>query len=455
MPYQTNTLSLADNWMPNTSPAFQKLRDKIPKATLSSAMFFCVILFILFKRSFRDIADVALILLVIGTIVHCYKNPLVVKSDPYPRLFLISLTVPIFSWIHSLILPYDEPTQIFPGHIDLFYLFIFWFLAYWIKGDEQRIKIALYTFCFAILLMFWLATDHPFSEITLGVQGQRVSFGQRNAQHASLFSCFSLITSAFLLAHELWSRSKPRLFPMAICAFLTILFSLFVIITQSRQVWLALILIVTVAPLLYALSNPGATRRKAVAISYVFIFSLLSGISTLDIIESRIGKEWSVISNVTQLQLEDVPETSVGLRLIFAAEGFKWFQMRPVFGYGPGLDAEVIQSSEHLSKKARNEFTHLHNSHISTLISYGLAGSTLVYFVMLYPFFSMVRKRKEGDGLWMIFAGSTMIAWMAINFFESFFFMWDGVYVYTVMMAIQYSFFFKNNSQTSEKTSIE
>jgi len=85
----------------------------------------------------------------------------------------------------------------------------------------------------------------------------------------------------------------------------------------------------------------------------------------------------------------------------------------------------------------------LHNSHLSILISYGLAGSTLVYFVMLYPLFSMACRRKEGGGLWLVFSGSTMIAWMVINSFESFFFLWDGVYVYTVMMAVPYSFFFK------------
>jgi len=429
--------------MHNTTSTFQNLSDRIPKATLSSAMFFCVILFILFKRSFRDIADVALILLIIGTIIHCYRNPLLVKFDPYPRLFLVSLAIPIFSWIHSLILPYDEPVQKFPGRFDLYYLFIFWFLAYWIKGDQQRIKIALYTFCFAILLMFWLATDHPFSEIILGLQGQRVSFGQRNAQHASLFSCFALITSSFLLTHELSSRSSSRVFHTITCAILIIFFSLLVIITQSRQAWLAIFLVVTSVPLIYALSNKYVIRRKTIAVSYFFVIALSSGITTVDTVESRISEEWNLISNITQLHLEDLPETSVGLRLIFAAEGFKWFQMRPVFGYGTGLDSKVIQSSEYLSREARNRFLHLHNSHLSILISYGLAGSTLVYFVMLYPLFSMACRRKEGGGLWLVFSGSTMIAWMVINSFESFFFLWDGVYVYTVMMAVPYSFFFK------------
>src|SRR5690554_3336807 len=64
-------------------------------------MFACVLGFVLFKRFYRDLGDVFLFFLVLGTLLSAYYSARPTRKDPVVIAFFISLIVPVLSWANS------------------------------------------------------------------------------------------------------------------------------------------------------------------------------------------------------------------------------------------------------------------------------------------------------------------------------------------------------------------
>ena len=411
--------------------------------TFSLVMFACVLGFVLFKRFYRDLGDVFIAVAVLGTIASAYYNFRLVRKDPIFIAFFVSLLVPVISWVNSKVqipdLAKDSPAPF------LFYdFFFFWFIAYWTQGKTVRIAAILLAYCAGILGIYLSHSPDIFAEIERGLRGARVDFGLVNAQHTSLFAGFGFIASAFLFIVRLNLPLKYEVIKKSAAAMLLAFFTLVIVISQSRQVWLGLLACLVFAPLALKLIDPLRVSTRSTVLTYLVFAVMIGGLSTLDIVERRISAEKATITKLVDLDLESISDSgSIGLRLHLWSEAWDWIKQRPLLGSGEDARELVISQSEDLPDFVRSDFTHLHNSHVETVVSFGLVGAALVYFVLLWPpLFTASTTSVPVKKTWKAFSLMVPIFWLTVNCFESYFYAANGAFIFAVFYGVIYSFQF-------------
>jgi len=421
-----------------------KLENIVVGKRFAHVMVACILGFVLFKRLYRDPGDLFFIIAFIGTVASIFYNFEKIKKDPIFIAFFISLAIPTLSWINS-ILAIPELAMPTPSPFFFYNLFIFWFIAYWTRGNTNIICGVLIAYCISTLGIFISNSNDFLAEISAGIHGSRIDFNVVNAQHTSLFAGFGLIASIFLLLVKTDANKQLKIIKALVSVGLFSFFLLITIITQSRQVWLSLLLCFLMAPLTLRLLPHSRISTRTMAISYAMLALLLVALSTTDIVSQRIEAETNSLKNIATLDLDSIPDSgSIGLRINFWLEAWEWFKERPLLGSGENARALVILESEHFSQHIKSNFNHLHNSHVESLVSFGLVGTVFLYFLIFLPTAKILKSPRQVTGnTWKIFATTVTIFWITVNGFESFFFNWNGIYVFSVFFGIIYSFQFK------------
>lgn len=103
--------------------------------TFSLAMIACVVGFVFFKRFYRDLGDVFIFLVVLGTLFSVYYNFRSIRKDPIFIAFFISIIIPVISWANSKI-QIPELAKDLPSPF-LFYDFFF-LLVYFILDSGKK-----------------------------------------------------------------------------------------------------------------------------------------------------------------------------------------------------------------------------------------------------------------------------------------------------------------------------
>ena len=411
--------------------------------TFSLVMFTCVVGFVLFKRFYRDLGDVFIFLVVLGTIASVCYNFRLIKKDPIFIAFFLSLIVPVISWINSKVqipeLAKDSPSPF------LFYdFFFFWFIAYWTNGKNERIAAILLAYCLSVLGIYITHSPDFIGEIVRGLRGSRIDFDVVNAQYTSLFAGFGFISAAFLFVIKLNLSLRLEVLKKLGAATLLAFFILIILITQSRQVWLALVACILFAPLAHKLISNSRVSTRATVLTYSAFALIIAAASSIDIVEQRITTEKSTIIKIVNLDLESVPDSgSIGLRIHLWLEAWEWIKKRPILGSGEDARELVITESEKLPKLVRDNFTHLHNSHLETLVSFGLLGAAIIYFLIVWPpVYTTMASPHSVQKTWKAFSLIVVIFWLTVNFFESYFYSADGIFIFSVFYGVVYSFKF-------------
>lgn len=409
----------------------------------SLAMFFCVVGFVLFKRLYRDIGDIFIFFVFLGTAISIYRNFRIIKKDPIFIAFFISLFIPIFSWINSKV-QIPEFAREHPNPFFFYDFFFFWFIAYWTKGENWRIAVILAAYCLTAIGIYITHSDSFFDELMLGLQGRRVDFNVVNAQYTSLFAGFGLISSAFLYVVKTGFSKNLETTRKIAALGLSAFFIVVIIITQSRQVWLALVVCLFCAPLVNKLIFGSRVKTGTLISVYVVLALITFGAANVETVHKRLEAESSSIIRIANLDLDSVEAAgSVGLRIHLWSEALVWISERPFLGSGEEARRTVIQESSSLPNAVRTTFTHLHNSHLETLLSFGVVGAALVYFLICWPviyttMFSAAAHRRT----WTAFSFIVVIFWLTVNCFESYFYSSNGIFVFAVFYGIIYSFRF-------------
>jgi O-antigen ligase len=407
-------------------------------------MVICILGFVLFKRFHRDIGDVFFFIAFLGTIASLTLDFQKIRKDPIFIAFFVSLVIPTLSWINSRI---AIPNLALPAPSPFFFysFFMFWFIAYWTRGNQNIIAAILTAYIFSVVGIFITDSNNFIGEIISGINGSRIDFNVVNAQHTSLFSGFGLIASIFLFIVKTDTNKTYNRVKDSAAVMFALFFLLIIIITQSRQVWVSLLLCFFAAPMVLRLLPQARISTKGVVMAYTALLLSLVMLSTSSIVVNRVESEANKIKEAATLELASIPTAgSVGLRIHFWMEAWPWFKDRPLLGSGENTRELVISESPNLSDTIKSNFSHLHNSHVETLVSFGLLGAALVYFLIFFPTVNILKKPKSTAGnTWKVFAVTITIFWMTVNCFESFFFNWNGIYVFSVFYGIIYSFQFK------------
>ena len=430
------------------------IKNIIEHKNYASFMFFLVLLYALLLIPNEDIAKKIQVIYILGCFPAFFYYRHSIFKDPIFKLLGIAIVVSVLSWINSMIYLPDIANST-PKIDRLGKLFGFIFIAYWLKGSLCKVYLLWGAFVFGFVIGCFLYPDF-FNQVNRAIAGARVDFGVKNAQFTAMFSAVSILIVVFIGSEVLSNRSpmitmskKNKIFFSIIAFSLLIFLSFIVIITQARQVWLAIFIIVMLFPLFYAWVYKRSTK-KLMFISYVLIGVFFIGLSQTNIIQKRVLSETSVLQKIFSGDLKHIPMTSIGIRFNSWMVAVDWIGERPLLGSGPAAIPEVIKQSN-LFTGGLKRFGHLHNYHLEVLVAYGIFGLVFIYVLyywLVRSLFITQRLHPEIAGF-TLFSLMFVVFWACINSFESFNGRTFGVYTHNIMFAGFYTFYL--TSQMREK----
>ena len=374
------------------------------------------------------------------------------KKDYIFSLLLLSIVIQALSWANSLYY-YPEFSNDSPKLDRLSKLFSFIFIAYWIKGSLNKVLIVLFLFVFGFSLNVVLSLEfYNDLAILLEDSTKRVDFGFKNSQYTSMLSGVVFLITVFLLFSKPCLPIKYKNIFLSLVSFIMLLSAFILLVSQSRQVWLAFCVVFLCFPLVFGWVYPKTSRLKIFS-GYISLFICIFFISKLELVEERFiytfEYEYSMFSDA--LNRDKVRSIGNGIRINSWFESVDWIKEHPILGSGPNAIGEVIQQSSRLSNKVKSKVRHLHNFHIELLVAYGIVGLCIIYcmyYCVIHSLFTSKLNNPELTPI-TIFGVMFLLFWLTVNFFESFSSRSDGVYVQNIVFGCLYTFYFLNNGLKS------
>ena len=362
------------------------------------------------------------------------------RSDVVVYIILFSIALPLISFAINYYFDPEKSVQDFDvGR--LFVLTGFSAMGYWIGGTLKNIYIFLIIAFIGLLFsLFSVDVISAFSDV---LHSKRVSFGLNPNIQAMLFGLSIIAFIAFSNNFFLFRCSKPYKFLFSVIYISFFLLSLVVFFgSQSRSTTLSLdlllvLLIVHVMVKVYKgkafIQSKG---RLAILVGFSIIFFTASS-HTMSV--RGTGEEMKELSGV---KLESIPMTSLGIRLNLWFESISWIKQKPLHGWGGGANKGVVQQFN-LHKENNIKVFNLHNSYIEFILSYGLAGLALIFYMFYFlnrKILKLSQIKPEYNGIWYYtFYGSLFM--LLNNFTDSFLFLGGGIYAMAILLAPAYTLY--------------
>ena len=412
----------------------------LTKATwFSTTMLLCCLGYALFKAAYREIGDIFQTILFIGTLFALYAERRKIIQNKVFILLIISVLIPILSWINALNHAPElasEAPQI--GAMVNFYFFFF--IAYWLKGSVADCKWFLSAFIFGVLLTLLFHSPNFFEEVMLGFQGQRIDFHYINANHgAALLG--GVVIIGFIYAIEYFEKirlDRKALKPFIASLFVLMFSSTLLIFTQSRQAWFAVFAAIFLMCIIILLIRTSLSFKHLAVFTFAFSIVSIFVLFQVPIVYERLTSELYIIPSVLSGEIDNIPNSSMGIRLHLWYESFSWLKEYPLLGLGDNARSLVISMSTRLPEYIRIHFSHLHNGYLEVLVNYGILG--LLNFVFL--FFLLIKSAfsKHAPRYLTAFSVGFITYFLIINCFESFLSFKSGMYLFSCMTAVIYTF---------------
>ncbi|MCP4323531.1 MAG: O-antigen ligase family protein [Psychromonas sp.] len=412
----------------------------------SLIMLLSILLYSLFEISSVEIAKKMQLIFIIGSLPILFYHKDRIFKDPMFQLLGLALLLQIASWLNATIYLPDIASEV-PKLDRLAKLFSFIFIAYWLQGNLRNVYLLWGTLAVGFIIGCFVNVDF-FNEISKALNGTRIDFEIKNAQFTSMFSGISLLISGFILPQVL-SNKKPfqaittshKVLLSILIIIASLFFAFISIVTQSRQVWLALALAFFMLPIFYALIFPKS-NRKLIFISYLLIGVIFTGLSQLEMIQKRVLLDTGTLQTIISGDLDNIPMTSIGIRVNSWILATDWIKERPILGSGAEAISEVIQQSDKFTGELK-KIGHLHNYHIETIVAYGSLGLLLIYTLYYWLVRSLFITRIQQPELSALAVFSLMFVtfWACINLFETINARSFGVYTHNIMFAGFYTFY--------------
>lgn len=173
---------------------------------------------------------------------------------------------------------------------------------------------------------------------------------------------------------------------------------LFVLLTQSRSAWLALVLVLVAIAVsaVWAGRRYGSPRQRrllfaAVGAGAAIMVALVSSQSHL--LEKRYEQAQDSLDKVVTLRWSEMETDPVSQRIWLYQFGFPKVLDRPVLGWSPGGVKPLIQAN---ADPPIDHHQHIHNMHLEILLGLGLVGFVLFYGMVAMCFVELGRAVVAG-----------------------------------------------------------
>ena len=379
-----------------------------------------------------------------------------VKSDLVFKLLILAGVIPWLLFGINALIDYDTAIKYLSAS-DLLKLYLFLPLAWWTGGSwlgaRRMLAIAFLGLITAVAL-----DPHLARSLHALWSGHRIDFGIHNAQHGALF--FGLVLLFPLCSFMRREQDKPV--PAWANALLLVagLIGLAGLVgTQTRAAYVGLIACGVVALIQLVRQRKHSAQKRISMAKGLLVFALVAGLltwSAKQILYERGNieisanqtlyegalSENSTINLILSGNLEELPFTSLGLRVHSWVEASKWIAERPITGWGRKARTDVIRMADHFPPHIRTSFGHLHNGYLEILLGFGAVG--FVYLCVLWVVL-LRRIKQAADTDLYAFALYSSVFFLVLNLFESFFVKSSGEFAVTLFMAAGYSQYLAKN----------
>ncbi|GKW49737.1 O-antigen ligase family protein [Halomonas sp. NCCP-2165] len=354
-------------------------------------------------------------------------------------LLLGALLVQLLSWGLGM-LHHPEWMPDNPKLDRLAKLFTFVAVAWWLAGNT-RYTLRIWGLALLGVLLATLVSPESRQDWLHGLSGNRVDFAIYNAQHAAMYFGAGLL-GLLAFAGRLMEPGAWRWLRGVLWVAGTLACVLGLIITQTRAAWLGATfgLIGMVIVWLACRYRAGERwhspwRMVSVLVAGLGVITVI-GIGFEETVANRIASERQTVSALMEGELEDVPYSSVGIRIHTWVAATEWIAERPLVGWGENARSLVIQQTDWLPDTIRARFGHLHNSILEILVSYGLLGGMVFLGLSVWLLWGSYRAWQAGvmPGDMMLFFIGFSVFWFIINLFESFMGFWTGVFLFNIIL---------------------
>lgn len=420
-----------------------------------------IYLYALLNVSFPSIGGAFKVVIILGSLGIFYVHRKSIYKEPIVLLLFATLILQVASWYNSTI-QIPEFANNTPKIDRLAKLFLFFLMAYWLKGSIRKVFILWTCYIAGFFIGLYNQSGHFFHELYIGLTGVRVDFNIKNAQYTSMFSGASLLISILLfyvvaIKNKLLLSNSLRLILSTVALLSIVFFSTMVVITQSRMVWLGIMVPLCLFPLAKYLSYKD-TNFKTLIASYLVIItlSLVTLGTSLSHFKTRSVGDTQTIDKVLDFDFQNIPMSSAGIRINSWVEASNWVKKHPILGVdaeGPGLvikRSKIFQDRYLENESIIKNLRHLHNFHIEVLVSYGLIGLAIIYILYLYIPYSIIKLQNNKLQEFALFSLLFISYWLCINFFESFNSRSYGVFTHNIILAGLYTFALNKHLKRNE-----
>ncbi|TGN38523.1 O-antigen ligase family protein [Marinobacter confluentis] len=308
-----------------------------------------------------------------------------------------------------------------PAVEDFIDKFLFLFIGLALAGSRYRERVFAAVLGAVIVLLPWISGD-GFSALMAGLQGHREGFGLNPIRSGMLATFVFMFASVFLL-FEVFSERKRKAV-MALAAVAVVWSLILVSVSQTRAVFVAL-LVVLITGVPFVLHRIGVMQNRAgrkkfliiIAIALMALVSLDYGLGGKNI--DRIKQGFSIIPLVATEGVDELPQSSWGIRVIMLNIGLEQSAERPFWGWGY-RSSDLILEDAHSAGVLDQEFSQFHNSYLEVLVEYGIVGVVLLLAVFLYLLSRLVALiRPESQDLRLATASFLFLLFMLVfSFFD-------------------------------------
>jgi O-antigen ligase len=262
-------------------------------------------------------------------------------------------------------------------------LFMFLIIAWWVGGMRQG-ALQLYSLALAGLLLA-IAFNLDWQTVTqIFNASKRLDFGIVNPLHFGLMCSIGLLGILIFYREILgldqtgfgtW-RAYARL-ALWLCLLLVLIQG--IVSSQGRGIWVALaITLVLCAPLFILLLMRERLRYGPVKVIVGTAMILVIGaglvMSQWEVIESRFEDEQGAIAAMFNEREDDVPLTSLGVRVHLWEWGVEKWRERPWLGWGARSTHYLLEHSDLSPRLKTVTGVHVHNTYLELLITTGIIG---------------------------------------------------------------------------------
>ncbi len=338
--------------------------------------------------------------------------------------------------------------------LDYVRILFFVFVGWWVIKHPKIIWVLLVLFSVAFIVK--IVFSHQFSML-LSSDIPRLDFGFSNAQHSAAFAGSLLITCISL--SPLILKIKNRQFKALACVltFILLLITLVATLTsQTRAIWFGLFIVVSIAIIpwaILAIGKKSSHIKLKLAIFFAASFSTLLIFTSLNsTISSRVKFTAERVLHYSQLELKDIPPTSMGIRLHQWNLAINLIKKRPISGHGGG-SAKYLISISNMPQAAITTFGHFHNSYLELGVGHGLGATFIFIFILGFLFHRLIKSYRDNHiGTEFFFWGISWIIFFGIiNIFESYVGSRTGYVLFLIFGGIIYGITSKPYNETENQ----